>query len=195
MSTTDGIPEYIDSLPLNDARKAPRPRDAYDEARAGAVSMQSTFGESAAEERYDAAHGVQSKHWLTILRPEDAVWIVERLGQRIIGKTVVEIGAGIGVLAIEMSKVAKRVFAIESDPKWGVVFARHMYRNKPTNLTWILDSAESVVDLIRGDIAVVVTGSDEVNLRALAARFASDVAMPWQDWNGGKAVVRGWRHW
>lgn len=192
----DGIPQYINELALVDVRHAEERsgHDVYDEARRDAVGMQSTFAESAAEERYDAAHGVHSKHWLTILRPEDAAWIVERLGERIAGKTVVEIGAGIGVLAVEMAKVAKRVFAIESDPKWGVVFACHMYRNKPTNLTWILDSAERVVDLIRGDIAVVVTGSDDVNLRALAARFAPDVAMPWQDWNGGKAVVRGWNH-
>jgi hypothetical protein len=189
---SDGIPEYVNDLPLLDVRKVARERDVYDEARDAAVGMQSTFGESAAEARYDAQHGVQSKHWLTILRPEDAAWIIGRLGERIVGKTVVEIGAGIGVLAIEMAKVAKRVFAIESDPKWGVVFARYMYREKPSNLTWILDRAENVVDLVHADIAVVVTGSDEVALRALAGRFAQDVAMPWQDWNGGRAVVKGW---
>jgi hypothetical protein len=195
MTADDGIPEYVDQLPLLDVR------EEYDEFAdpkrvvREAVALQSTFGDSKLEARYDDRHGIASKHWLTILRPEDATWIVGRLGDRLVGKTVVEIGAGMGVLAVEMARVAKRVFAIEADPKWGLAFVRYMYRDKPTNLTWILDRAQNVVDLIRTDLAVVVTGSDEVNLRELAGRFAPDVAMPWQDWNGGKAIVKGWGPW
>lgn len=188
------LPKAIEDLPLEDFRPV-RPYGGPGAPwEPEAVGMQSTFGSSQTEADYDRLHGIQSKHWLTIIRPEDATWIIERLGDRIVDKVVVEIGAGIGVLAVAMAKKARHVYAIEASPSWGVVFARHMFREKPTNLTWILDRAENLTHLIRADIAIVVTGSDADGLRELAARFAPDVCMPWQDWNDGKAVIRGWAH-
>ncbi|MND07762.1 hypothetical protein D3C83_299780 [compost metagenome] len=42
---------------------------------------------------------------------------------------------------------------------------------------------------LRVDVAIVVTGSDEVWLRQLAEKMAPTVIMPWQDYNGGKAMI------
>lgn len=188
------LPEYLEKMPVEDWRP-PRPFGGPDAPwEPAALGMQSTFGDSRTEAAYDEAHGVQSRHYLTIIRPEDAAWIIERLGDRIVDKVVVEIGAGIGVLAVALAKKARHVYAIEASPSWGAVFARYMYRNKPANLTWILDRAENLVELLRADIAIVVTGSDADNLRQLAGRFAPDVCLPWQDWNDGKAVIKGWGH-
>lgn len=189
---TDHVPRVLDQ-PVLDVRSS-RPYGGPGAPwEPNAVAVQSLFAASEIEAAYDKAHGIKSMHWLTIIRPEDATWIVERLGERIQDKVVVEIGAGIGVLAVAMAKVARRVFAIEASPAWGIVFARHMYHMKPVNLTWILDRAENLVDVIRADIAVVVTGSDDVSLRALAHRFAPDVSLPWQDWHEGQAVLSNWR--
>lgn len=159
------------------------------------VGVQSTVLEAGDQKAYDARMGVLSKHYLTQVAPADGQWILDRLRDRIAGKVVVELGAGIGMLAIALAGHAKHVFAIEADPMWSFVFCRYLYRTKPANLTYILDRAENLVDVIKGDVAIVVTGSDEDNLRQLAGRFAPDVCLPWQDWNGGKAVAKTWGHW
>ena len=107
---------------------------------------------------------------------------------------VVEIGAGVGVLALELAKYAAHVYAIEADPVWSFAFARHLYSVKPPNLTWIMDRAENLVNVISGSVVIVVTGSDEEALRELAGQFGPEVIMPWQDWNENKAVISGWNH-
>ena len=139
---------------------------------------------------FDERTGIRAKHHVTVRLPEHAQWILWGLRDRIRDKVVVEIGAGIGVLAIEMAKIAKHVFAIEADPAFAWVFCEELYKTKPDNLTWIFDKAENLVDVVRADVAVVVTGSDEVALRELAGRFAPEVHLPWQDGNGGKALIR-----
>ncbi len=139
---------------------------------------------------YDERVGVRSKKYLTVMRPSHATWIVDRVKEHIADKVVVEIGAGIGVLATALAAHARHVYAIEADPMWSFVFARHLYTSKPTNLTYILDAAENMIDMLKADVAICVTGSDEVELRALCERFAPVVFMPWQDWNDGKAVAR-----
>lgn len=153
--------------------------------------VQSTIEGAADRNAYDERAGVRSKHYLTILDPRDTDWIVARVRDRIAGRVVVEIGAGVGVLACEIARYARRVFAIEADLGWTWTFARHLYQIKPANLTFIADSADNLVDVLRADVAIVVTGSDEDNLRALAGRFAPEVILPWQDWNDGRAIV-GW---
>jgi len=141
------------------------------------------------QKEYDARHDIQAKHYLTMLHPSDTNWVIERVRERIKGKVVVEIGAGVGVLALELAKHAKHVYAIEADPAWTWAFMRDLYKTKPTNLTWIMDDASNMVDIIKGDVAIVSTGSDEDRLRELAGYFAPEVIMPWQDWRGGKAIV------
>lgn len=124
-----------------------------------------------------------------MIRPEDTAWILDKIRERIEGRTVVEIGAGIGVLAVEMAKVAKHVYAIEAYPAWGEIFARHLLKRKTANLTFIIDAAENLTELIKADVAVCVTGSDDVWLRSVCGWFAPEVIMPWQDYRGGRAIV------
>lgn len=157
------------------------------------VGVQSLLFESAEQRSYDERMGILAKHFLTMVRPEDTGWIMEKIGPRIAGKRVVEIGAGIGLLANEMAKVARRVYAIEADPGWSLLFVKWLYVDKPLNLTWILDRAQNLVGELEADVAIVVTGSDEDNLRQLAGQFAPEVIMPWQDWRGGKARVPWFR--
>jgi protein-L-isoaspartate O-methyltransferase len=145
--------------------------------------------------RYEARIGVRTSHIATIVRPENTRWMMDRMRERIADKVVVEIGAGLGVLAVEMAKTARRVFAIDSDPEFSASFAASLYQSRPPTLTYIFDSAENVIasglhHAMRADLAVVVTGSNEGGLRALAEKFVrgpGDVIMPWQDYNGGVA--------
>lgn len=154
------------------------------------VGIQSMVGDSEEQRRHDERHGIKARHHLTMLSPADTDWIVSRVRSQIQGRVVVEIGAGVGVLACELAKYAKQVYAIEANLPWSWAFMRHLYGNKPANLTWLVGAAQSMVDVIRADVAIVVTGSDEVGLRELAGRFAPTVIMPWQDWNEGRAIVR-----
>lgn len=39
------------------------------------------------------------------------------------------------------------------------------------------------------DLVLVVTGSDEQGLEALANEFGAEVVMPWQEWAGGRALI------
>lgn len=193
--TMNGAGEVVEVLTLPNLTLAERiypvrgrgPREPWESDIVGA---QNSTLEAPDQVAYDERMGLHSKKYLTVIRPSDARWMLERLVPRITGKVVVEIGAGIGVLACAMATHAKRVYAIEADPMWGWAFARHLYKHKPTNLTYILDVAENLTTDIVGEVAVVVTGSDEENLRRLANKFAPEVIMPWQDWKGGVAVAQ-----
>ncbi len=158
-----------------------------------AMGIANLIEDSPERRDYDRRMGIRSEHFLTCVTPSDTDWIVSRLRDRIVGRVVVEIGAGAGILACELARHAARVYAIEADIAWSWAFARHLYQVKPDNLTWILDRAENVVDLVRGDVAVVATGSDVEGLRQLAARFAPEVIMPWQDWHEGLPSTQGGR--
>jgi hypothetical protein len=81
----------------------------------------------------------------------------------------------VGFLAIEMARHASSVVAIESDPGWSWVFTQTLYRKKPPNLTWIFGTAESVADMVRGDVAIICTRSGHRAMRAVAERMAPRV--------------------
>lgn len=127
---------------------------------------------------YHARHKTRSLQILTQCNPFIAAETVKSLEVEIWDKIVVEIGAGVGFLAIEMAKHAKFVWAIEVEPMWSWVFARSLYKCKPTNLTWIFGDARSVIGKIRGDVAVVVTNSDIEGLQRVARCLADKVIMP-----------------
>lgn len=122
-------------------------------------------------EVYHARHGIKSLAVLTITSPYDATREVDQFAHKIRGKTVIEIGAGIGFLAMEMARFAKRVYAIEADPAWTWVFTECLYQKKSPNLTWIFGNAESVSDWLRGDIAVIYTRSGIKAMEAQAAKM------------------------
>lgn len=144
---------------------------------------------------YNRRLGVNASNIQTVTEPSDADWMLDKLAPIITGKVVVEIGAGNGALAMVMAKHAKHVFAIESDPLYSYDFIRSFYATKPANLTFIFDTAESVLGYLntKTDVAVIVTGSDVDGLRKLGESFVSGrggkVVMPWQDWKNGRASV------
>lgn len=141
--------------------------------------------------------GIATSRVATIVRPENCAWILERLEQRfprLAEMTVVEIGAGVGHLAIAVADRAARVFAIEADPGFSQAFASQLYATKPANLTWIFGTAtpEMAAWVPKADLVLVVTGSDEVHLRELGGRFCrldGVIYLPWQEHNRGQAVV------
>ncbi|MBI3043555.1 MAG: hypothetical protein HYY78_12115 [Betaproteobacteria bacterium] len=138
-----------------------------------------SFGDS--KIRYHMRHGTPSFLVLTQRNPRIAKETARLLADEIDGKRVIEIGAGIGFLAIEMAKRARSVIAIEVDPAWSWVFTRSLYAHKPQNLTWIFGSAETVADSIRGDVAVIVTRSGIDAMKSIALRMAPRVVCPFND--------------
>lgn len=129
-------------------------------------------------EAYHERHGTPSLLILTQHSPEVAAETARLLADEITGKRVIEIGAGVGFLAIEMAKRAKSVFAIETDPAWSWIFTRSLYAHKPPNLTWIFGNAETVADFLSGDVVVIVTRSGHEEMRKLGYRMAPRVIFP-----------------
>lgn len=126
-------------------------------------------------EEYCGRHGIESLLILTITNSYAATREVDKFAHKIRGKTVVEIGAGVGFLAMEMARFAKRVYAIEADPSWNKVFTDCLYLMKPPNLTWIFGTAESVSEWLRGDIAVVFTRSGHGAMYAAARSMCPEI--------------------
>jgi 16S rRNA A1518/A1519 N6-dimethyltransferase RsmA/KsgA/DIM1 with predicted DNA glycosylase/AP lyase activity len=118
---------------------------------------------------------------LTQHSPEIAFRTAEKLADWITGKQVIEIGAGVGFLALELARYAKSVIAIESDPAWSWVFTRSLYRHKPKNLTWIFGDANEMAGKVTGEICLVFTCSGVDDLRVLGGKFSQCVFLPFQD--------------
>lgn len=188
-----GRPVLVQGTPNGDLEATPWEDAADMPWESTCLGIQSITLDAPDQVEYKSRHDVRARPYLTILRPSDATWMLDKLRPIVEGKTVVEIGAGIGVLAVALAGIAARVWAIEADPMWGFVFCRWLYRAKPTNLTYVIDSADHLADTIRADIAVIVTGSDEARLFELGRKFAPVVVMPWQDWRDGRAVANSWR--
>lgn len=129
---------------------------------------------------YHNRHGTPSMLILTQLCPKIAIESARLLAEShdFSGKVVVEIGAGVGFLAIELAKNAKHVYAIEVDAAWSWVFTRSLYKHKPTNLTWIFGDAKSMIGLIKADVAIVFTRSGQHQMKAIAQQLAQTVIMP-----------------
>ena len=137
---------------------------------------------------YFERHGVVSMLILTQTSKKAAAEMARMLSTDIDGKTVIEIGAGVGYLAIEMAKRAKRVFAIEVDPGWSWVFTRSLYEHKPRNLTWIFGDAAEMVGTLKGDVVVIVSRSGQKAMKDIANKLAPKVITPLLDTWGDLAV-------
>ena len=137
--------------------------------------------------RYHKRHGTPSLLILTQVMPEIAKESARMMADDIKGKIVIEIGAGVGFLAIEMAKLAKQVFAIEVDPAWSWIFNHSLYAHKPKNLTWIFGSAETCLPWLKGDVAVIFTRSGILEMRTLAKQFAPKVIMPLHEGGNGES--------
>lgn len=130
---------------------------------------------SDAAEQYSERHGIASAAVLTVIDDEMAYQIAAHLAPRIEGKTVVEIGGGIGLLAMHMGHIAKRVYCIEANPMWSWVFAGVLLKQKPRNVSFLFGAADEFLGCIRGDVAIICTHSDVTGMKLVAAQFAPEV--------------------
>lgn len=122
-------------------------------------------------EAYHRRHGTESAVILTNYDDEHTALVAAHLRERIAGKVVVEIGAGIGLLACHLAMDARRVYAIEVDPAWSASFVWCLYQHKPANLTFIFGKAEEAPPLC-ADVALFCTHSGRDSLYRAASRFA-----------------------
>jgi hypothetical protein len=67
---------------------------------------------------------IRSAPILSVVEKDTAESICQLLSDRIAGKTVIEIGEGIGLLSLAMAPVAKRVYCIEGNPTWAAAGRR-----------------------------------------------------------------------
>ena len=124
---------------------------------------------------YSERHGISSAAILTVLDDNRAMLIAERLRSRIEGKTVIEIGGGIGMLSLHMGLIAKRVYCIEANPMWSWIFAGVLLEKKPKNVSFLFGAADEFLGTVRGDVAVYCTHSDVTGMGLVAAQFAPAV--------------------
>lgn len=125
-------------------------------------------------EEYHARHDTQSAGILTIYDDERAALTADFLRERVADKIVVEIGAGIGLLACHVAMDARRVYAIEVEPAWASTFVSFLYRQKPANLSFIFGKAEEAPP-IAADVAYFCTHSGRESMYRAATRFAPQV--------------------
>lgn len=129
--------------------------------------------------KYSERHGIKSLAVLTVHDDETAALIAEYLAPRIEGRTVVEVGGGIGLLAFHLGMYAKRVYCIEANPAWAWTFACCLYQSKPKNVSYLFGSADEFIGRIKGNVAVFCTHSDVVGMRRMGERFADEVIDVW----------------
>ena len=121
---------------------------------------------------YSARHGIKSAAVLTIFTDEMASLTASYLEPQIAGKTVVEIGGGIGLLALHLGTIAKRVFCIEANPVWAESFVHVLLEKKPKNVSYLFGAAEEFEGIVRGDVALFCSHSGIPTMKKVAARFA-----------------------
>ena len=133
------------------------------------------MADSEMHQEYSERHGIQSAAVLTVFEDETADAIAEHLRPRIEGKTVVEIGGGIGLLALHMGFIAKRVYCIEANAVWAHSFVAVLLAKKPKNVSYLFGAADEFVGLIKADVAVICTHSDVSGMKLVAGQFAPEV--------------------
>lgn len=125
--------------------------------------------------RFSQRHNINSAAVLTVIDDDTADAILSHIEDRIAGKTVVEIGGGIGLLSLHMGTVAKRVYCIEANPMWSWAFAETLHKSKPKNVSFLFGAADEFLGLVKADVAVFCTHSDIDGMALVAAQFAPTV--------------------
>lgn len=124
---------------------------------------------------YVERHGIQSAGVLTVYTDEMADLIAQHLEPRITGKTVVEIGGGIGLLACHLGQYAKRVYCIEANVDWSAIFVNCLLKVKPKNVSYLFGSADEFSGMFGADVAVICTHSGLEAMKRAALMFAPTV--------------------
>jgi predicted RNA methylase len=97
------------------------------------------------------------------------------LEPRIAGRSVVEIGGGVGLLSMHMAKVANRVYCIEANPVWSFTFVQTLLDRKPKNASFLFGAADEFVGCIKAEVAIVCTHSDLQGMMLVGRQFAPEV--------------------
>lgn len=126
-------------------------------------------------EDYSDRHNIRSAAILTVTDDERAFRTAGYLSDRVRGKVVVEIGSGIGLLAMHLSEVARKVYCIEANPAWTWVFLGVLYARKPKNVSWLFGSADEFAGMVKADVAIFCTHSDHTGMKHAARQFAPEV--------------------
>lgn len=121
---------------------------------------------------YSERHGVNACAVLTLYDDETAALVAESIADRIRGRTVVEVGGGIGLLAFHMARHAKRVYCIEANPMWSWTFANVLLYRKPVNVSYLFGAAQEFAGTIKGNVALFCTHSDAAGMARVGAMFA-----------------------
>lgn len=129
----------------------------------------------AAAEKFHAKHMTPSCEVITISDRQQVKNILSQIKKDIEGKIIVEIGAGVGLLALGMATIAKEVYAIESDPAWSWAFTKILYGIKQPNLTFIFGKAETMIGKLKVDVAIIVTRSGHAELQSIGRQLANKV--------------------
>ena len=93
-------------------------------------------------DHYATRHAIKTAPNLTIRDDEIAHLTASYMHDRIAGKTVVEIGGGLGLLALHLGFSAQRVFCIEANPIWAATFTETLLQHKPKNVSYLFGSAD-----------------------------------------------------
>lgn len=131
--------------------------------------------DSAVLTEYAHKHDVNSAPILTVRDDEMADALAAYLAPRIEGRVVVEIGGGIGLLALHMGQYAKRVYCIEANPFWSWTFAALLLAKKPKNVSFLFGAADEFAGQLRADVALFCTHSDAAGMAETASRFSRTV--------------------
>lgn len=128
--------------------------------------------ESVIFDAYMARHHIASGANLTVTSDAIAADIAAYLAPRIEGKTVIEIGGGLGILALYLGEYAKRVYCIEANPMWSAVFIAELLQHKPPHVSYLFGAAQEFQEMLHGDVAVICTHSGLSSMTTVAATFA-----------------------
>lgn len=172
-----------DGVPMNDLKTAVE--RMYDESHAGPEVARVVTD-------YSKRHSIYSASILTIWDDDKADVVACYLADRVRGKVVVEIGAGLGLLALHLSDIASKVIAIEANPMWTSCWVAFLHKAKPKNVTWIFGAADEVAGMIRGDVAVICTCSDHDGMAETARLFAPEVIDVYRECLGGKTGIEAY---
>ena len=118
---------------------------------------------------YGDRMALESEATLTVYTEQDAQRACKRLLPYIKDQVVVEIGAGVGLLATEMAKYADTVIAIDLFPAWAYCYVTYLHRNHPSNLVYMFGDAKKIRPL-DADVAVYLTHSGHETFERLARR-------------------------
>lgn len=138
-------------------------------------TLAGTLADNSMMRDYAARHGIEAEGILTVTDDELAHGLALHLSERVKGKTVVEIGGGIGLLSLYLADHAKRVFCIEAHPMWSLTFGMIFAAKKPKNLSFLFGAADEFAGLIKADVALFCTHSGVKSMMEAGNLFAPEV--------------------